>query len=115
MSILHTLADEKDTRPISLFYGNYDDENIAFLDEIKKLEKRLDLSVTHVLEVASKKIKSDVGFITKEILARDLPKNRDELFYFICGPLPMIEAMEVHMKALGISHKQITSEKYEMA
>jgi len=115
MSILQTLADKKDTRPVTLFYGNYNDENIAFLDEIKKLEKKLNLSVTHVLEIASKKVKSDVGFISKEILERDLPSNRDELFYFICGPVPMIEAMEVYMRALGIPRRQITSEKYEMA
>jgi len=115
MSILTTLADKKDTRAVTMFYGNYDDENIIFFDEIKKLKKKLDLSVTHVLEIASKKVKSDVGFISKEILERDIPKNRDELFYFICGPLPMIEAMEAYLKALGIHRRQITSEKYEMA
>jgi len=115
MSILHTLADEKDKRPVTLFYGNYDDENISFRDEINKLKKQLNLSVTHVLEVASKKVKSDVGFISREILERDLPGNRDEMHYFICGPLPMIEVMEAHLKALGIPRAQITSEKYEMA
>ena len=115
MSILQTLADEKDKRPVTLFYGNYDDKNISFKDEINDLKKDLNLSVIHVLEVASKKVKSDVGFISREMLVRDLPENRDELYYFICGPLPMIEAMEAHLKALGIPRRQVTSEKYEMA
>jgi predicted ferric reductase len=115
MSILHTLADEKDKRPLIFLYGNYDDKNITFFEEIKKLEKELNLSITHILEVPSKKVKSDVGFITKEILERDLPRNRNHLYYFICGPMPMIEAMESHLRALGIPRGQVTSEKYEMA
>jgi predicted ferric reductase len=115
MSILHTLADGKDERSVWLFYGNYDDENITFMDELIELEKQLNLSITHVLEVASQKVKSDGGFISQEILERDLPADRDELFYFVCGPLMMIETMEKHLKAIGIPQKQITSEKYEMA
>lgn len=115
MSILHTLADGKDERPVWLFYGNYDDENITFLDELTELEKQLNLSITHVLEVTSQKVKSDEGFISQEILERDLPRNRDEMFYFVCGPLLMIENMEKHLKAIGIPQKQITTEKYEMA
>ncbi len=85
------------------------------MDELQELEKQLNLSITHVLEVASRKVKSDEGFISREILERDLPANKDELFFFICGPLLMIEAMEKHLKAIGIPSRQITSEKYEMA
>jgi len=115
MSILHTLAQNKDKRPVFFFYGNYSDEFITFQDEIKDLEKKLNLTVTHVLEQPSKKMKTDTGFISQEILERDLPRNRGELFYFICGPLPMIGAMETHLNALEIPRGQITSEKYEMA
>jgi ferredoxin-NADP reductase len=115
MSILHTLADGKDQRPVFLFYGNYDDENIAFLDEINELKQQINLSVTHVLEVPSEKVPSDTGYISRAILARDLPENKAGLYYFICGPVIMIEVMEHHLKALGIPHQQITSEKYEMA
>ena len=115
MSILQTLADRKDKRPLCFFYGNYDDKTITFQKEIAGLEKSLNLSVTHVLETPSKKLKSDSGFITQEILSRDLPKEYRKFYYFICGPLPMLEAMEKNLKALGVPSRQITSEKYEMA
>ncbi len=115
MSILHTMADNKDKRQIHLFYGNYDDKTIAFKKEIEALAKKLNLKITHVLEKPSKKVKSDTGFINKEILGRELPRNRDKWYYFICGPLPMIEAMEANLKGLDIPSRQITSEKYEMA
>jgi predicted ferric reductase len=115
MSILHTLSDKKDQRPVYFFYGNYDYENIIFIKEIKKLQKSINLSVFHVLEKPSKKIKSEVGFITRELLNRELPENRKDLFYFSCGPLPMIAAIEKHLRDLGIPRGQTTSEKYEMA
>jgi predicted ferric reductase len=115
MSILHTLADGKDQRPVFLFYGNYDENNIAFLDEIDELKEQLNLSVTHVLEVPSETVKSDAGFISRKILERDLTGDWRELYYFICGPILMIDVMEEHLKALGIQGSQIASEKYEMA
>ena len=115
MSILHTLADAQDQRPVFFFYGNNDDQNITFYKEIEALKKKINLSVTYVLEKPSGKIKSESGFISLDLLKRELPDNLKELYYFICGPLPMIEAMEKHMHALEIPHKQISSEKYEMA
>jgi len=115
MSILNTLADQKDRRPLFFFYGNPHEDSITFLNEIEVLKNVLKLSVTHVLETPAKKLKSETGFITRELLERELPVNRADLFYFICGPLPMIAAMEAHLRALKIPRGQITSEKYEMA
>jgi len=115
MSILHTLADEKDQRPLYFFYGNNDETKITFLEEIRKLQKSLNLTVIHVLEKPSKKVECEIGFISRDLLDRKLPELRDELYYFICGPLVMIEAMEKHLHNLGIPKKQTTSEKYEMA
>lgn len=115
MSILHTLADSKDKRPLHLFYGNQDDKTITFKKNIEALQKKLNLKVTHILEKPSKKMKSETGFITLELLSRELPRNRSEWYYFICGPLPMIEAMESHLRKLNIPRRQVTSEKYEMA
>jgi predicted ferric reductase len=115
MSILHTLADARDKRPLHLFYGNPDDKTIAFKKDLDTLQKSLNLKVTHVLEKPSEKVKSESGFITRELLERETPRSRQEWYYFICGPLPMIEAMETHLHALHIPKSQITSEKYDMA
>ncbi|MDK2980542.1 MAG: hypothetical protein PWQ55_889 [Chloroflexota bacterium] len=115
MSILHTLADEEDKRPLFLFYGNRSENEIAFKDEIDRLAQQLNLNVTHVLEKPAEKMKSETGFISSELMDRILPQNRDELYYFICGPLPMIHAMEANLHKLHIPNHQVTSEKYEMA
>ena len=71
-----------------LFYGNHSEEKIPFKAEIDQLASQLNLQITHVLEVPAKKLESETGFITKEMLAGKLPDNLAELYYFICGPLP---------------------------
>jgi len=115
MSILHTLADTKDEREVFLFYGNYDEVNIAYYDEIETLKDRLNITVKHVLEVPSKKIDSEQGFITLQLLKDTLPAQLADFHFFICGPLAMIDVMEKYLRALDIPHDHITSEKYEMA
>ena len=42
------------------------------------------------------------GYITKELLLAKLPENYKELFYFMCGPLPMMDAMHKHLAAMGV-------------
>jgi len=115
LSVLHTLADEKDRRPIHLFYGNPDDTKIAYFKELDNLQKKLNLKITHVLETPAEHLKSETGFITRSLLERELPANRAELFYFICGPLVMIDAMEAILRAMQVPARQVVSEKYEMA
>jgi predicted ferric reductase len=115
MSILHSLADNKDQRNVYLFYGNYDDQSIAFYDEIEKLKGQLNLTVKHVLEVPSQKIECEEGYITLELLQNTMPSDYPEYHYFICGPLVMIDVMEKYLRTPQISRQQITSEKYEMA
>jgi len=115
MSILHTMADAGDMRTVYLFYGSYDEENIIFKDELEKLQKQLNLKIVYVLEEHKNEDEFIIGYITHDLLNEELPGNREELYYFVCGPLAMIEAMENHLVKLGIPNSQVTTEKYEMA
>src|SRR5262249_42918886 len=49
MSMIRTLADRNDKRPVILIYGSGDSESITFREELEALEARLDLKVVHVL------------------------------------------------------------------
>jgi ferredoxin-NADP reductase len=115
MSMLHTMADAKDQRPVYFFYGCYDEENIIFKKDLEELGKKLDLKLFYVLEKPKSPKKFLQGFITFDLLDKNLPENRKELFYYICGPLPMIDAMESHLIKLGIPDYKVNKEKYEMA
>ena len=115
MSILHSMADIGDKRLIYMFYGCYDEKNIIFQKDLEVLKKKLNLKIVYVLEKPKEKNKFIAGYITRDLLDKNLPKNRNELYYFVCGPLAMIEAMESHLTNLEIPDSQVTTEKYEMA
>jgi len=70
-----------------------------------------------VLEQPPEGWEGEKGFITADILKRHLPDDYKEWEYlfFLCGPMPMIQAVEGALKGLGIPSVNISSEKYEMA
>ncbi|NMC58672.1 MAG: oxidoreductase, partial [Candidatus Methanofastidiosa archaeon] len=114
-SILKSLEDRKDQRPVYLFYGNYDEESIIFYSEIERMKKTLNLKVIHVLEKPQGKITCESGFITRALLEQSLPAEKSGLHFFQCGPLPMIKAIKSYLHQMGIHTGQIHSEEYEMA
>lgn len=114
MSMLRTLADRRDMRPLLLVYGSKTWEGVTFREELDALKQRLNLQVVYVLEQAPDGWEGETGFVTPELLARYLPENRFELKYFICGPEPMLNAVEHALQKLGISLEQTNAERFNL-
>jgi predicted ferric reductase len=115
MSIMRTLADRHDERPVLLFYGSRTWDEVIFREELDALENRLNLRVVHVLERPPDGWSGEVGYITAEVLERHLPDDRSRLQYLICGPPSMIRLVERSLRHLGAPRKRIHTELYEMA
>ncbi len=115
LSILRTMADRHDPRPVVFFYGNLDWEGITYREDLDRLEQRLNLKVVHVLEQPPEGWSGETGFVDSEILDRHLPSDRADLQAFICGPIPMIAAVEKALVEVGVPLKNIHTENYEMA
>jgi predicted ferric reductase len=115
MSIMRTMADRGDSRPLILFYGSPTWEDVILREEIEQLEDKLNLDVVHVLEHPPEGWEREVGYITADVLDRHLPEDRKSWSYFICGPLPMIDVVESALETLAIPKKRIYIEEYEMA
>ncbi len=116
ISTLRTMADRGDQDPVYLFYGNYNEEYITFYEELASLEEKLNLKVIHALEQPPEGWEGESGFINAAMLDRYLPKDRrQEYDYFICGPLPMIDAVTSAVRKIDIPVQKIHAEKYEMA
>lgn len=115
MSMLRTLADRGDTRPLYFFYGSQTWESVIYREELESLEEELDLRLVHVLQRPPEEWTGETGFITTEVLARHLPEDRVAFVYFICGPLPMIAAVERSLEKLHIPISHVHSEQYDMA
>lgn len=117
LSILRTMRDRGREKPVIFFYGNPTWDMVIYREELAELEQQDYLQVVHVLERPPEDWKGESGFITAEILARHLPEDyKDwEYIFFLCGPMPMIEAVEGALAKLDVGSKHIFSEKYEMA
>jgi predicted ferric reductase len=112
MSMIRTLADQGDRRPVILLYGSKDYDSITFREELEALTARLDLRVIHVLQNPPEGWKGEKGFIDARMFQRHLPAPYSEHEYFICGPDPMMDAIEDALGKLGVPMTKYHSERY---
>ncbi len=115
MSMLRTMRDRNDHRPVWFFYGNRTWDTVTFREELEQVQAQLNLHLIHVLERPHEGWTGEAGYITGDMLKRYLPENYKDLKFMICGPLPMILAMERTLRQLHVPLSQIHSEQYEMA
>ena len=112
MSMIRTLADRGDKRPVILLYGSKDRESITFCEELEVLKARLDLTVVHVLANPPAHWTGEQGFINAEMFKRHLPPPYSDHEYFICGPGVMMDAIEKALGEMGVPMAKYHSERY---
>jgi len=112
MSMLRTLADEGDERKLILFYANERWEDVIFRDELEKLKPRLNLEIVHILNEPPKGWDGETGFVTEKILKKYLTDDMREWNYFVCGPDPMMDAVENALGKLHVHLNHIHSERF---
>ncbi|MBL8542645.1 MAG: phenylacetate-CoA oxygenase/reductase subunit PaaK [Hyphomonadaceae bacterium] len=117
LSLMKTaLATEPHSR-FTLFYGNRNSVGVMFLEEIAALKDRyLDrLSVFHFLEEEEEEIDLFNGRLdrakTDEILSSLISAESVDAF-FICGPGPMMDAIEEALAARGVEKSRILIERF---
>jgi predicted ferric reductase len=115
MSMLRTLADRNDSRPLTLIYAYNTLERLTFYEELEALKEKLRLKVTYVLFSPPEGWQGESGFITEELLQSRMPKNTDNVHCFVCGPVPMIQLVEKSLYKLGVPLARIHSELFDLA
>ncbi len=110
------MEERGDVRPIVLFYGANDEGDLTFNDELAELDARMDnLTVIRVLARPSEAWTGERGFINADVLRRHLPEKLLGHFqYFICGPTPLMDAMEKALPEIGVSSDRIHTERFDM-
>jgi ferredoxin-NADP reductase len=91
----------------SMIFANKTKADIILGEELEDL---LTGRITHIL---SEEETNDLphGFITKEFLTPYITDVQPQYFY-ICGPLPMMKAVEEQLTALGVPAKRIVKEAW---
>jgi len=114
LSMLRTLAERGDPRPCILFYGNKTREDILFREELEGLKTELNLNIVHVLSEPAEDWDGYTGFLSHEILERELPENPEDFDYYICGPEPMMNLVEKELARKPIPLRRILSERFQI-
>lgn len=114
MSMLRTFRDRGDRRPLRLVYCNPSAERTLFYDELEALREQLDLTLVHVVEQPPAGWTGEVGMVTPDLIDRHLPANLRDFEYFVCGPEPMMDAVEPHLRHRGVPLTAIYSERFHI-
>ena len=114
MSMLRTLADREDTRPHLLLYGAGTWDELTFREELEELRERLRLRIVYVLSQPGPDWEGETGRIDTDVLDRHLPSDRAAHKYFVCGPPPMMDAVEKALRHTGVPWPNIYTERFNM-
>jgi predicted ferric reductase len=113
-SMLLTLRDREDRRPVVLFYAVPDSGALVFRDELDALATEMDLEVVHVLEHPAPGETAESGYVTAEVLRRHLPPQYRRFQFYVCGPPSMMNAMERILPELGVPRSAVHTERFDM-
>jgi predicted ferric reductase len=113
-SMLQTMVEREDVRPVLLFYGGGDWEDLTFREELDELSRQMNLEIVYLLTTPPEGWEGETGYVTAEVLSRYLPKQYKRFVYFVCGPGPMMDAMEEALPKLGVPPENVQTERFDM-
>jgi predicted ferric reductase len=114
-SMLLTMREREDVRPVTLFYASATWDDVVFRDELAELSETMpNLRVVHVLERPPDGWTGESGYITPDTLRRHLPPQYGRYEYLICGSSAMMDAMEKALTEVGVPFRQVSTERFDM-
>ena len=113
LSIARQLVAENDPRPMILVYGNRVEEQIVYEDELRQLDRRAKTQVVHVISQPKPGWKGLTGRIDGTAIERSFSfGGAADWLYLVCGPPPMLDAVEDALLAIGVPAEQIVMEQF---
>lgn len=116
MSMLRTMAQRGDKRPILLLYANREWETVTFREEIAALETKLNLKTVYVLEKPHPGWQGEGGFLNAAIFQKylDAEWKKRQSHVFLCGPAPMMNAVEKALNIVEFPEERVHSERFSL-
>lgn len=114
ISMLRSLAERCEKRPLWLIYANNCWQDVTFREELESLQRQLSLNVVHVLKEPPLDWEGERGLVTPELLRRVLPAQALRFEYFLCGPTAMSVAVQRGLHDFKVPLGQVHFELFEM-
>lgn len=114
MSMLVSLVDRNDERPLLLIYANKSWEDVTYREELEALKEKLDLTIIHVLKEPPEDWTGETGYVDKELLECYIYKRPATRHYFICAVPKMMDQAEAALHDLGVPVTNVHMEHYNL-
>jgi len=104
---VHKHATTDHTR-LSLLYANVSEADILLHSELEELRETRSLTQVHyTLDRPGEGWTGYTGFVTPDMIKKHLPAPAADTLILLCGPKPMVDSMERHLKTLGYQDEMI--------
>ena len=113
-SMLLTMRDRDDRRHVLLLYAAHDRARMAFRLELEALRSVMALDIVDVLAAPPPDWRGAYGYVSAELLRRQLPRQFRRYHFFVCGPPAMMDAVEAALLAGGVPAASIDSERFHL-
>ncbi len=111
-SICRYCTDKQLDTDIILLYGNNTERDIAFKEDLKKMQKsNRNLKVVLTISEASGGWEGYTGRIDAEMIEQEITDYQKRIF-FTSGPPGMVRTMEEILKSLNVSSERIKTESF---
>lgn len=111
-SIIKHQLKHRPAQRITLFYGNQTLADSAFLEELQQLEREHpQLKLVPALASPHPEWTREKGFITDEMLVKNIP-DLDKPMFYVCGSPAMVTAMQQVLQELQIAADRIKVEDF---
>lgn len=113
LSMIETLADRSDARPVVLFAISRDLDSVILRERIEALQDQLNLRVVYLPRNPPPGWTGETGYLDAAMLARHLPDGFRRFQYFGCGPVRLLHAMEESLIELGVPADRVHTEQFD--
>jgi predicted ferric reductase len=116
MSMLRSMAERGDKRPVRVLYANQTWDATTFREEMETLQKKLNMQLVYIIERPDAGWKGESGFLNADIIRKYVPAEwlKGNSDVFLCGPAPMMNAVEKALMQAGFNESQIHSERFAL-
>jgi len=112
LSMLRTLEARGEKVTVTLVYGNRISGQIVARDELEAMRESIGLQLHLVLSEPSADWTGPAGDLTRPVLEKCLCERDAATRYYVCGPLPMMDAVEQSLRAMNVRPGQIVTERF---
>lgn len=108
--IQHILDNPQDATQVSVIFANVNEDDILLREQLDRwVKEHQQFNIHYVLNNPPEGWQGGEGFVTKEMIQQWAPTPAPDMKVLLCGPPPMVKAMDCQLAELGYDKARVIS------